>query len=64
MSSPPPFCRGGGGWKFCNVGKKGGTCTFWIFRGEGVKGGTDFFRGKDWGFSESNFQLLIKYPIR
>ena len=41
---PPflPFLQGGGGdWKVFNVGKKGGTCTFWIFRG----GVNFFFRG-------------------
>ena len=58
----PSFLQQGGGWKI--VGKKGGgACTFQIFRG-GIskKGGVDFFRG-GWGFSESNFQLLMKYQI-
>ena len=33
----PFFCRGA--WKTFSVGKKGGTCTSWIFRGEWVKWG-------------------------
>ena len=66
-SRPPPFLQVWGGGerggpkKFSLLVKRGGTCTFWIFRGR-----VGFFRGGggDCGFSESNFQLLIKYHIR
>ena len=58
------FCRGGG-LKIFQFGKKGRACNFWIFRGGlSKKEGVNFFRGGEgWGFSESSFQLVIKYYI-
>ena len=57
----PSFLQQVGGWKI--VGKKGGEpCNFQIFRGGISNKGVDFFR-EGWGFSESNFQLLMKYQI-
>ena len=63
---PRAFYWGGGrgGWKIFNVGKKVGTCTFWIVRGRVSKEEKWIFSEGAWGFSESNFQLLIKYHIR
>ena len=38
--------------------QKGGRLALFV-----LLGGSEFFRG-EWGFCESNFQLLIKYHIR
>ena len=56
----PPFLEGG--LKLFQCWQKGGTCTFWNFRENWVKIGEWVLPGGSWfwGFSESNFQLLMK----
>ena len=60
---PPflPFLQGGGGGlKSFRCWQKGGNLHFLNLQG----GSEFFFQGRGRGFSESNFQLLIKYHIR
>ena len=62
---PPPFSVGEA-WKFSMSGKrrKLALFEFLFFWGKmNKKGEVDIFRGT-WGFSESNFPLLITYQIR
>ena len=63
-STPHPLLLQEGAEKFSVLAKKGGgvLALFEFLVGEWVKIGWDFFRkgGRGWGFSESNFQQLIK----
>ena len=65
-STPTPtpffFCRRS--LKNFQCWQKGGTCTFLIFRGGVSKKKVADLEGGCWEFSESNFQLLIKYLMR
>ena len=61
----PPFCRGEGSKIFSILAKTGGLAVSdFLGRGQWVKMGEWIFSEGGWGFSESNFQLLIKYHIR
>ena len=50
--------------KNCRCFQNGEPCAFWIFRGDWVKMREWILSVGSWGFSESNFQLLMKYHIR